>query len=824
VSDPTRKTSYSTFLPDDSPESEASVTPPPTERYEILGVLGKGGMGVVYRVHDRVLNRTVAMKVIHPERFTSAASAARFIDEARCSARLQHPGIVPVYDFGRMADGAPFFTMREVEGQTLAEVLELFHGPGKLQWSLQRLVSVFLRVCEAMAYAHSHGILHRDLKPANILLGPHGEALVVDWGLATEHSVAGEPCSSTAAPTPVAGTPAYMSPEQARGDIARMGPRSDVFSLGAVLFELLAGQRPYSAHSTKDLLRRMQTGPEVPTLEPGPGLAGENGVPSALAEAVRRALSPDSDQRQADAGELGAEISAWLQGARRRDEARAVLASAQHCLPQARMLRDEAVQLRDEAVRSLDAVPSWATEADKAPSWKQLDRAALLEREADRLEHEHEQALSTSLRIAPSLPEARASLVTLARALHATAEQARDPAGTRRAQLEISTHAEALPAEHPVRQAAHRYLRGHGRLTLHTEPQGAHVTLRRFELCNRRLVEGAPTALGNTPLVDIEVPMGSYMCVLELPDRPPTRYPIQITRQGCWHSVRPGDTRTTPVELPPEAALGPHDCMVPGGWCRLGGDPEANDAWPATRVWVDTFVMRRHAVTNAEYLVFLNDLVASGHEALALQCVPRESTGRPESPGQMIYGRTPGGCFFLQADAEGDIWPPDFPVVKVDWASARAYCDWLAEKSGLRWRLPTELEWEKAARGVDGRFTPWGDHVDPAWTCMRGSHDSGLMPASVHAFPIDESVYGVRGLGGNARDWCGDPNDPAGPRIEGGIALPSPTEWPDGAMGVTRGGDWYGLPSYTRSATRVWCSASLRNYFVSFRPARTWTR
>lgn len=187
----------------------------------------------------------------------------------------------------------------------------------------------------------------------------------------------------------------------------------------------------------------------------------------------------------------------------------------------------------------------------------------------------------------------------------------------------------------------------------------------------------------------------------------------------------------------------------------------------------------------------------------------------------MIYGRRDDGTFFLQPDADGDAWPPDFPVVQVDWWGARAYCAWLAERTGTPWRLPTELEWEKAARGVDGRFCPWGDHVDPAWACMRGSLEAGLSPASVHAFDVDESVYGVRGLAGNVRDWCADAHTEAGPRRAGALALPVPDDpRPDQAR-VSRGGDWCGLPSYVRSASRVWSDPTLRNPYVSFRPAHS---
>ena len=224
-------------------------------RYRLVGQIARGGMGVVYAAEDEILERRVALKVLEVPGSESDL-ANRLIREARVLALLEHPGIVPVHDVGTLADGRVFYTMKFVQGRRLDEyIASLDSIPDRLR--------VFLRICEAVAFAHARGVLHRDLKPANVMVGSFGEVLVVDWGLAkilwqTSHSPKGSDSALTVLQTPkpgstddatevsqvtghgtVMGTPGYMSPEQARGDVAALDARSDIFSLGALLRFLL---------------------------------------------------------------------------------------------------------------------------------------------------------------------------------------------------------------------------------------------------------------------------------------------------------------------------------------------------------------------------------------------------------------------------------------------------------------------------------------------------------------------------------------------------------------------------------------------------------
>ncbi len=238
------------------------------QRFRIVRPHARGGLGAVFVAIDNELHREVALKQILEKHADDAVSRQRFVAEAEITGGLEHPGVVPVYGLGADAAGRPYYAMRFIKGDSLKDAIARFHdltAPRELE--LRRLLRRFLDVCNAIDYAHSRGVIHRDIKPANIIVGTHGETLVVDWGLAksvgrADPSTGEQPIgpsssgSSETLPGSALGTPAYMSPEQARGDLDRLGPRSDVYSLGATLYCLLTGKPPFEGDDIGAILRR----------------------------------------------------------------------------------------------------------------------------------------------------------------------------------------------------------------------------------------------------------------------------------------------------------------------------------------------------------------------------------------------------------------------------------------------------------------------------------------------------------------------------------------------------------------------------------------
>ncbi len=305
-------------------------------RYVFEEEIARGGMGIVYRVQDTELRRHLAMKVAIDEGVSDRSSSsrfdpvllARFLEEARVTGQLDHPGIVPLHEVGIDARGRVYFTMRWVRGVDLGHVFDLARQ-GDREWTREKALEALVKVCQATGFAHSKGVVHRDLKPQNVMTGRFGEVYVMDWGVAKVldrphakpradaslsliHLSADESAHAVTIAGSVFGTPAYIAPEQARGEIDRVDARSDIYSIGAILYHLLAGHAPYTPPGTKVspyiLLKWVIDGPPAQLAKLAPD------APSDLVAVCEKAMAREPSARYANTAELADDLRAWLVG------------------------------------------------------------------------------------------------------------------------------------------------------------------------------------------------------------------------------------------------------------------------------------------------------------------------------------------------------------------------------------------------------------------------------------------------------------------------------------------------------------------------------
>jgi serine/threonine-protein kinase len=296
-------------------------------RYDILRSHARGGLGEVFVARDRELSREVALKQIQPQFADDAISRARFVREAEITGGLEHPGVVPIYALDWDGHGRPYYAMRFVRGGSLKEASERFHAvdwpmsaPGERSLELRKLVRRFLDVCNAIDYAHSRGVVHRDIKPSNIVVGMHGETLVVDWGLAKTlgRTASGDSAedrplvlslvseSAETLPGLALGTPSFMSPEQAVGALERIGPACDIYGLGATLYCLLTGRAPFEGASVDAVLRSVRAG-----VFPPPRRV-DRSIPQALEAICLKAMALEPQDRYPTARALAEDIERWM--------------------------------------------------------------------------------------------------------------------------------------------------------------------------------------------------------------------------------------------------------------------------------------------------------------------------------------------------------------------------------------------------------------------------------------------------------------------------------------------------------------------------------
>ncbi len=628
-------------------------------RYRIEALLGQGGMSSVYKGVDLNLRRPVAIKLIHPHLSSDPEFVRRFEMEAAAVARLRHPNIVQVFDFDHEGD-VYFMVLVYLEGETLQARLKAL-DEDKARLPLAETIRLTALICDAVAYAHQEGIVHRDLKPANVMLDPHNQPILMDFGVA---KMLGE--QRHTATGAIVGTVAYMSPEQLRGD--PFDGRADIYSLGVMLYEMTAGRPPFVADSVMTLMLKHLNEP-VPDIREFAA-----GVPDELVAAIEKALAKTPAGRFQTAVEMAEALRAIDLAriererlAKERAEAERV---AKQKAEQERLARERAEQerLAKEKAEAERIARQKAEEERRARERAEQERLAKEKAEAERLARKRaeEERLARERVEQERLAKEKAESERAAR--EEAKRLARQKAEAERLALERAQH-ERLAKEKAEKERLAQERAEQERRARQVERAGRNEQLRAL-LSNRTvvLIAAAAVVLGLGLLVVVP--------------------------------------RLIP-QLPPAEGM----VRVEAGRYTVGLDKSGDNYVSPKEVDLATFWLDRHEVTNAQYTKFV-----------------AETNAQP--PESWVNGEPPAG-------------KEAHPVKGVTWQMAADYCAW------ARKRLPTEAEWEVAARGHDGSLYPWGDEENAVPLEEDDTYPVGSVAGNASDFDVFD-------MAGNVWEWVGE--------------------------------------------------------------------
>jgi hypothetical protein len=499
-------------------------------RYILGDELGQGGMGRVLAARDKDLGRIVALKVLRDEHGTDENLISALMFEARISGQLEHPHIVPVHEIGTLSDGSVFYTMKLTGKMSLRDVLEKMRDqdPGTLKlYSLTRLLGLLRGICMAAEYAHARGVIHRDLKPDNVLIGDYGEVQIMDWGVARVlPKRPGEPALFGGAPEPeglVVGTPHYMSPEQARGDNEQVGPASDIYSIGIILYQMLTRTLPFDTQSTKEQMEAVVTEPVPPPSRRAPQFE----IPDELERICLRAIEYEPDARYGSARELWDEIEAFIEGRKEEERLRkladAQVAIADEAATRYYLLRNEMTGLVSDVRDAEFGMGYFDPLPERQKAWDhhlRMDYHRLL---VARAFAEAVAGYQQALAHQPSHAHARLSLASLHRAQSKDAGLRGDP--------------EAMILYGDLERALWATDSGDEQAVLHVRSYPVGATIRLFELTGAQTLKPeAAIELGVAPCADLEVAPGAYLVSAVLAGCREKRVPV-VLRAGQVHNL-----------------------------------------------------------------------------------------------------------------------------------------------------------------------------------------------------------------------------------------------------------------------------------------------
>jgi serine/threonine-protein kinase len=700
------------------------------DRYALLSPLGSGGIGEVLECLDVRIGRRVALKALRRDLCNNPAVARMLEREARVTGALEHPSIIPVYDMGEQSGIGPYYVMRLAGQASLYSVLQRLATGDPLavrDYGLGRLLRSYIQVCQAVDYAHSCGVIHCDIKPENILLGNFGEVLVVDWGSAFRMDE-GAQCRE--------GTPGFMAPEQLDPVTSAIDARTDVFALGAVLYEVLCLEPAFPA-ARWTAMQKAAANREVPYSPPIPPRqrTPHRDIPEELEEICMQALELEPGRRVPSARALASAVEAFLEGTREKERRLARAGELAQNGDQMAANYQEFIETRPERVTELETlratIAPWEGPERKRVLWDAEERLAVVDslgvRTLQAAVSAYEQALDE---VPGHIPSRRG----LARLYWTELERALD----RRDEFD-RLYFEELVKQYDDGTIA-REMRREGLLKVTIRPPEAMVMLHSLMERDRRLVVSKAQRISE----ETTLAPGSYVVVVSGGGRT-VHYPLLM---------RAGRDHRGVIDLEEAADLRPGEILVPGGPALLGGDSTNIGSRGLRAVEVPSFIIGERPVSMGEFLEFLRELYRRDGSA-AEDYLPRSSDGSP-------YWRwtedtfVPANVADLVDDRRVQI---ELPVFGVTALAAEAYAAWWSARTGFNYRLPTEDEWEKAARGTDGRSYPWGDYFDAAYCKMRQSRQGRPRPEPSGSFPVDVSPYGVRDMAGGIADWAVPPTD-----------------------------------------------------------------
>jgi eukaryotic-like serine/threonine-protein kinase len=757
-------------------------------RFGEVRTIGMGGIGSVMSGHDDTLAREVAIKILRPAYRNRKPHLERFIREARATAQIAHPNIVPVHEMGVFDDVGPFFTMKRVEGETLKHVLrmlELGIPEYRQSYSLHHLLEIYISACNGVAYAHSRGIVHRDLKPANIMLGGYGEVMVMDWGLVkfigptsmtktqTNMVEFKDELKGIAATTTIdgsiSGTPAFMSPEQALGNMSTIDERTDLYSLGAILYCILTHRRsPYDNHlPLEDVLQRVVDGDFLTPRKRNPKLK----IPKELNAICLKAMSFLREDRYASVRDLIQDVRHYLEGipvsaypeplisvAFKRIKryplipltaavslfTLSVAYGAMHFSREFHFKNymqtiSDNIANGNLIVKHAKSVMRKLEEKRAAnPSKNKSDRELQLEEELARFKAEFNNNYDAAMELLIKTEETGLKRDIVAKKIAEIYNKridfsirAKDYVSTKRMLFEIrmknfDAYSKVLGHNQVMFRKINQIRSGKTSFLVNTQPVPASFQIQ-------------PVSPGLKPLKQKlfhsgnrveKVPTGSYLLLVKAVGYPMVKYPIKL---------EPANEYSLNIFLPER--IPDETVYIPAGPFTMGS--RESMAFRKHIRDLPGFFIKKYEITFTEYLEFWKSLK---DPVLKEQYMSKFATSR--SDHELLAWNKDG---VLRKNLSSR-----HPVTGITREGAEAYCRWISKKINLPCQLPTAAEWEKAARGTDGRKYVWGnDYKSENALTLENRKYKKIYPVTAPpgSFPKDVSIYGVCDMGGNVREY-----------------------------------------------------------------------